>query len=62
MPVSCGRGESSLKMTRLPFTKNSTPKRPAPSGPAMRSVMAFAMRWAWRTSAGFMGHGIQLSR
>ena len=31
MPVSCGRGESSLKMTSLPRMKNSTPKTGAVS-------------------------------
>ena len=58
MPVSCGRGDSSLKITRSPFTKNSTPKMPAPSGPARRSTTALAMRCAERFTAGFMGHGI----
>ena len=56
MPVSWGRGETSLNQTVSPFTKSSTPKRPRPP---TSSVTAFAMRWASASAASLMGWGCQ---
>jgi hypothetical protein len=59
MPVSCGRGETSLKITSLPFTNSSTPKIPRPpSAP----VTFFAIACAFFSTAGFIGCGCHDSR
>jgi vacuolar-type H+-ATPase catalytic subunit A/Vma1 len=59
MPVSCGRGESSEKITSSPFTKNSTPNRPWPprSSTTLRAMSSAAAR-----AAADIGVGCQLSR
>ena len=59
MPVSCGRGLTSLNHTSSPRTNSSTPNRPQPPS---ASVIAPAMRWASASAAPLIGCGCQLSR
>src|SRR3569623_751558 len=58
MPVSCGRGLTSLNHTRAPFTNNSTPKLPRPP---RRVVTLVAMVRALASAAGSIYCGCQLS-
>ena len=58
MPVSWGRGETSLNQTSSPLTNSSTPKSPRPPS---ESVTALAMRSDSARAASLMGCGCQLS-
>jgi len=59
MPVSCGRGETSLKSTSSPRTNSSTPKIPVPpSAP----VIVAASSSAPSRAESLIGCGCQLSR
>ncbi len=58
MPVSCGRGLTSLNHTSAPLTNSSTPNSP---WPPRSSVTALAMRSALASAAGSMRIGCQLS-
>ena len=40
IPVSCGRGETSLKMTSSPLMKSSTPKIPRPHDTGMVTLIS----------------------
>lgn len=59
MPVSCGRGETSLNHTSSPRTNSSTPNTPCPSS---ASVTARATRWLAASAAGGIGWDCQDSR
>ena len=59
IPVSCGRGETSLNMTSSPLMNNSTPKIPRPP---KASVILPAISRAFALAARLMACGCQDSR
>ena len=56
MPVSCGRGETSLNMTSSPLTNSSTPKMPRPP---RSSVILPAISRAAASAVSLIGCGCQ---
>ncbi len=59
MPVSCGRGETSLNSTSSPTTNSSTPKTPWPPS---ASVTVAATSSERRAAASLIGCGCQTLR